>query len=39
MNLIWIQAVRIAQIIFGLIVLALTAYGASLDPWGGPDEY
>lgn len=29
MNLPWIQAVRIVQIIFGLIVLALTAYGAS----------
>lgn len=28
MNLPWIQAVRIVQIIFGLIVLALTAYGA-----------
>lgn len=25
----WTQAVRIVQIIFGLIVLALAAYGAS----------
>lgn len=28
MNLPWIQAVRIVQIIFGLIVVALTAYGS-----------
>lgn len=30
MALPWILAVRIAQIVFGLIVLALTAYGAWL---------
>lgn len=29
MPLPWIQAVRIVQAIFGLIVLALTAYGVS----------